>query len=575
MLQTTNTSQRKRYSLKSIFWLVAIFLGALQAWANRYNQTADDIISYLDIGDAYFRGDWDVAINAYWSPLYSWLLGFTLLILKPSPYWEFPVVKLVNFLVYLFSLFCFDFFLSKLIFYYNKQVSQCSPNRAFKISKWVWLVAGYTLFLLSSLRWIGVQNDNPDMLVAAFVYLAAGLVLQIHLHSQHWFNFILLGAVLGLGYLSKAAMLPLAFVFLVVSLFSVSNPLKVLPKVLAALLVFTVLTSPFVVAISTMKGRLTFSDSGKLNYAWLVTLQVKPYRFWQGNEPGSGIPEHPPRQIFENPEVFEFGTPLEVTYPPWHDPSYWYEGIKPEFNFIRQIKVLAVNIFFYYQLFIGSLIFAYLILVFVGGKFWLSVKDLVNNWRLIIPAVAGLAIYMIAIDMPASFMQTRYIAPFIVLLFAGVFSSVRLPDSQESKRLIAGMTLATFLIVVSNQLFYQSAKNLWTVVTNSEQHIEWQVADSLNQLGVHSGEKVAILGAYYHPYYHWARLARVKIVAEIVDEKSFWDANAVVKSDVLETIEQTGAKIIVQKPGFEIPDAAIASGWRKLGKTGYHYFLYK
>jgi hypothetical protein len=27
-----------------------------------------DGISYLDIGDAYWRGDWHMAINAFWSP---------------------------------------------------------------------------------------------------------------------------------------------------------------------------------------------------------------------------------------------------------------------------------------------------------------------------------------------------------------------------------------------------------------------------------------------------------------------------------------------------------------------------
>ena len=31
-----------------------------------------DGVSYLDIGDAYFRGDWKAAVNAYWSPVYSW-----------------------------------------------------------------------------------------------------------------------------------------------------------------------------------------------------------------------------------------------------------------------------------------------------------------------------------------------------------------------------------------------------------------------------------------------------------------------------------------------------------------------
>ena len=50
-----------------------------------------DGLSYIDMGEAYIRGDWDMAINTYWSPLYAWLIGITLFIIKPSPYWEASV----------------------------------------------------------------------------------------------------------------------------------------------------------------------------------------------------------------------------------------------------------------------------------------------------------------------------------------------------------------------------------------------------------------------------------------------------------------------------------------------------
>lgn len=87
------------------------------AWTNRYRLASDDAIAYLDIGDAYLRGEWKEAINGYWSPLYSWLLGLTRSVLNPSPSWEFFVVKIVNFLIYLFALVGFEFFLSELLLY--------------------------------------------------------------------------------------------------------------------------------------------------------------------------------------------------------------------------------------------------------------------------------------------------------------------------------------------------------------------------------------------------------------------------------------------------------------------------
>ncbi len=577
MLRKINPGQQERYSLSASFWLIAILLGALQAWFNRYSLSSDDIISYLDIGDAYLRGEWNVAINGYWSPLYSWLLGLTMLVLKPSPYWEFPVVKLVNFLIYLFALVCFEFFLHQLVSSYREKIYLAAPNRSFKIPKWVWIVSGYTLFIWSSLQWIGIYCDTPDMCVTAFVYLAAGLVLRIHNRSDNWFNFIMLGAVLGFSYLSKAAMFPIAFVFLAVGMFSVGLSVKslrrALPQILASILIFTTISTPFIVALSTAKGHLTFGETGKLNYAWIVAGEVKPYRFWQGNEPGSGTPKHPPRKIFEHPEVFEFGTPVGGTYSPWYDPSYWYEGLKLKFNLDKQIGILAYNLIYYYYI-LGGLIFGYIILVFLSGNFWLSVKELIESWKLLIPAAAGLGIYLLGQNMPDQIIDrqpsTRYIAAFIVLLFAGVFSSVRLPDSQESKRLIIGMTIAA-MVATGGQLFYPNSKDLLTALRKQDEHIQWQVADRLKQLGFQPEEKVAIIGKYAFPSYHWARLARAKIVAEILDERSFWDTDAVVRSEVLKAIEKTGARVVVQKPGFKIPpDCISAIGWQEIGNTGYY-----
>src|SRR5258707_7530980 len=101
-------------ALRIVCWAMALALGAAQAWATRFTMNPDGI-SYLDIGDAYWRGDWHNAINAYWSPLYSWILGFFLKVVKPSAYWEYPLVHLVNFLIYVAALGCFEFFLKTFI----------------------------------------------------------------------------------------------------------------------------------------------------------------------------------------------------------------------------------------------------------------------------------------------------------------------------------------------------------------------------------------------------------------------------------------------------------------------------
>src|SRR5439155_7877408 len=145
----------------------------------------------------------------------------------------------------------------------------------------------------------------------------SGLILRIQTGATSWLTFALLGVVLGLGYLTKAPMLLLTFIFLGVSIFSVGNFRKALPRALIALVVFLSIGGPFVLALSHIKGRWTFGDSGKLNYAWHVN-KIAGYIHWQGEIPDDGIPKHPTRKIFTLPAIYEFRTPIGGTYPAWY-----------------------------------------------------------------------------------------------------------------------------------------------------------------------------------------------------------------------------------------------------------------
>ncbi|MBE9125809.1 MULTISPECIES: hypothetical protein [unclassified Coleofasciculus] len=552
--------QKQHYLIKAVFWAIAVVFGSLQAWSNRYNLSSGDVISYLDIGDAYLRRDWDIAINEYFSPVYSWILSFFISILNPSSYWEFFAIKFANFVIYLVSLVCFDFFLSEFLLYYKEKVSKAPSDRNLIIPYWAWIASGYTLYLWSALQWIGIGNDTPDMFVAALIYLAAAIVLRVHTRSDSWWNFIALGAVVGLGYLTKTFMFPMGFIFIGTCFFSVGNIRRAFPRVLVAVLVFALLSTPFIVAISTTKGYFTFGTTGKLNYAWKIG-GIPPI-YWQGDPPDSGIPKHPVNQIFKNPDIYQFETPFEgVTLPIGYDPSYWYEGVKPKINLQKQVEIIWSHAIEYYRIFLGFLIFGYLILVFVGGRLGLAIKSLIENWRLLIPACAGLGSLMLVHVRP------RLIAGLVVLLFAGVFSSVRLPNSQESKRLVAGMTVG-ILFMLGGQF-----TDLWQ---HPGEPIDWKIAQGLNQLGIHAGNKVAAIALRGEngTKDYWARLARVTIVAELPDAKSFWKTDTATRAEVYKVLERTGAKAIIQKRGVNTPEYMSANGWQEIGNTGYYAYLF-
>jgi len=559
------------FPIRTLFWILAIVLGILHNWANRFTMNPDGV-SYLDIGDAYFRGDWSEALNGYWSPLYSWLLGFAMAVIKPSAYWEFPVAKLVNFFIYLVALVCFEFFLNQLIVFYQERRRETSQSRYFEIPQWMWLTLGYTLFIWSFLYWLWKDYDQrlcqltPDGCVAALVYLATGIILRVRTQSASWASFILLGVILGLAYLAKAVMFPLSFVFLVVSFFSVENRRQALSRVVVAFVVFLIVAMPFCAALSMAKGHFTFGDTGKLNYVWYTNGIDRPYVHWQGAQPETGTPKHPVRQIFDAPVVFEFGTPVGGTYPLWYDPSYWYEGIKSRFDFKGEIRALKTS-FAYVANYIGAFLLVYLVLAYFSNRLFLAIalKDLIENWRLLVPAFVGTAVYL------PVWIEIRYFAPFLILLCVGALASLRLPNTQESKRLMVGITLAVFVGATYNF----SALTIGNLKASFQEtiHTEWLIADQLNSLGIRPGDQVARIGEIPGNYWggYWARLAKVKIIAEVdtslKQEINYWKADASIQDRVLEVLKQSEVKAVVAE---KIPDDFSAVGWHSLKGTSFH-----
>jgi hypothetical protein len=549
--------------LRIAFWLIAIGLGAFQAWASRHFMNGDGV-SYIDMGDAYFLRDWKMILNGYWSPLYPLVIGLVRFVIQPSSYWEFSVVHLVNFVIYLCTLVCFEFLMGELIRYQRSQVARgpaVADDDAARdgqtLPEWACWTLGYTFFLWSSLSLISLKLVSPDMCVAAAVYVAAGLLLRTRRGDVRRSTFASMGSVLGIGYLAKAAMFPLAFVFFGVSLFTVGNLRRAVPRVLLALIAFSLVCGPFLVALSVSKDRLTFGDSGKLAYAWMVN--GTSYRHWQGAPPDRGTPKHPTRKIFDQPAVYEFATPVGGTYPLWYDPSYWYEGVDIHFDPGQQIKVAAscVGILDVFLAAGGSLVLGWLSFVVVSRRKWLVVKDIAQFWFLLVPAMAAIGMYSLV------YIEARYVAPFIVLLCVSAFCSVRLPNAPTSNTWVACVTMT---ILVMFGLFM--ANNVFRAPRVPP--VDWQIASELQRMGVEPGDKVASIGYANTFQTRWARLARVKIISEIYLPDSFWEAEESAKAQAMQAFANAGADLIVTKE----PQGAVTDGWRKIADTDYYvYFL--
>ena len=163
---------------------------------------------------------------------------------------------------------------------------------------------------------------------------------------------------------------------------------------MVAALVFLGAAAPLIVMLSAQKGRLTFGDSGKLNYAWAVSPRTF-WRNWQGSEPGSGTPVHPTRQVLQDPPVFEFAGPVPGTYPPWADPSYWNAGLQWHFSMRPQAQVLAANFASEIRLLLRAqpgVVIAIIVLALLSGGAWFA--GLRELWPLVALRAAAFAVYL-------------------------------------------------------------------------------------------------------------------------------------------------------------------------------------
>jgi hypothetical protein len=102
----------------------------------------------------------------------------------------------------------------------------------------------------------------------------------------------------------------------------------------------------------------------------------------------------------------------------------------------------------------------------------------------------------------------------------------------------------------------------------------WEVARQLTLLGIQAGDRVAVVGN--HLPYFWARLARVKIVSEVLlTDPACGGVGCEAESTarwlkVKDALAATGAKVLVSPCVHGVVDQP---GWAELGGTGV--FAYK
>jgi len=269
---------------------------------------------------------------------------------------------------------------------------------------------------------------------------------------------------------------------------------------------FAVVAAPLVIALSLSKGRLTSGDTGKIAYAEMVD-GLGNYPYWRG-EGNLGVPKHPARKLWSNPDVYEFAAPVGGTYPLWYDTSYWFDGLKARFDLFGQLRVLKHTLRGLASC-LGEQ--GALIVVLVSLILWISAPTTMEaDWLSLARLASGGSLQSDYICWYG--FEARYVASFLTIIGMLCFGAVRLIPSAAARRITAGLALtaAAFSVLAVG---FVATKNSYASVFKPR-HTQWEVAQALAQSGVRPGDGVATIIDHRMGDY-WARLAQVRIIEDI------------------------------------------------------------
>ncbi len=473
-------------------------IGALYAWHWRFYVNPDGV-GYYDVADTLLARGWFAAIHTHRSPLFPALLAAANRLFHVTPYWESTVGHGVAFLMYCAAFAALEFLLAQL-------------------GNVVLVPIAYVLFLwgCNFAKECGPGVLTPDLLVAAAVFLGAGLVVRIAAGDRRWATYALLGATLGVGYLAKEAMLPIGAFLLVAA--AIAGGRRALPRVAVAGALFAAVAAFYIVPLSMKLGRVSTGESARYNLIMWVA--------------SSGKPVHARPVIFREPLIAAYPDDAgRGTYAVIDDMRYWLDGMRPRFDPRAQLRRIRHDVADYSEILRTPLHFAllvvFLVLLFSAEN---RVEPLRRYWFLTLPSLAVLAMFAAVIVLP------RYVAPSITVLWLGLFAGF---DLQRAKPMFAAAAVAMLLALLTSRTTLSELDSLRQRPT----HENWLVAERLRRSGLHPGDHVAVVNPPYMSY--WARLAKVRIAAEVMEPARFWAAGEATQEAAVEAMQRFGIRAVV------------------------------
>jgi hypothetical protein len=406
-------------------WLILLVLAGVQAWSARFYVTPDGV-SYMDLSDAVLTGHWRELLNGYWSPLYPALIGILRFVLRPSAYWEFGVVHLLNVVLFAVSLLGFEYLVAAL-----RELGRTQWDKPGLSTAWG-TVGAYTIFGVLSLMMTPLLLPTPDLLVSAASLFAFGALLRLRYDMESRKSGLVLGAALALGSLAKSFVIPWAGICIVTA-FAARRGRPMRPALVAAGL-WLVAVVPWTIGLSAKYGHATFGDTGRLTYVWYVNRMDSPSAKLMPHL--SGVPATD--SILEGIAVT---ADAPGTNPVWYDPARWYADVQPKFVAKDQLAVIGIVMAQY----IASLAPLFLVMTFwllVSGRSGITTWWR-RTWPIVVPSLAALLGYALVL------VTTRYVAPFYMALVLAVLCGATWPGRIPSRRVLVAIGVPLILMVAT------------------------------------------------------------------------------------------------------------------------------
>lgn len=544
------------------FILITLFVNALHVLTLARHIEWDGI-SYLDIAWAYARGDWSHAINAYWGPLFSWILAAVLRVSSIDRFRELIVLHAVNFVAFAFAIVAFIILVREIQRWQNQRAiaEGTEPLSAGQFS-----VACYSMFLYASRFLLSPFIDQPDIILEALVILDTALLVRIARGDSRLRTFAVLGVALGASYLTKAVMFPLAFVFLF-SAFLVSGAgWRAIRRTLLAALVFSLLAVPWIALLSHKQGRLTYGTVGGIAY-FTFSHRLTSAQLRMGGPPGNGQ-LHPIQIALSSPPVLLFPS-TQGTLPPWYDPSFYFAGVTNHVSLRSQALILEDSFRSCAQLLSeqkAPLAVLFVLLLFCGLRRYS--REFLKRWPIWLPSAVALIAYGFV-----EFLD-RLVVPFLVIFWVVLLSAVYVPRVPEARRIIscgiAVMILLFCLPVLSAPVGDIRVLRIPAEQRDSDCGPQWKVARGLREMGLMEGDHVAVIGEDNQSHTEcWAEFDGLSIVGEIPSEgaDSYWEAPADLQVRILRLFALASAKVAVT---YAMPPSVNTAGWQRVSETSYY-----